>query len=576
MASYLTPSGLLVPNLQQILTQMENINWLTFGAGFNQLPSSVAGQWNAVYANASAQIWQDVSNVWTNWNPAMAGGVSLDNVVSVNGIRRLPATFGTGFLTLYGTLGTVIPAFGMTASVAGDPTTEFQNTVGGTIGAGTNAVQTIVFSANPDSGQFTLVWNGFQTSVLNFDAPANTGPGNIQSALNALTGLTGAVVTGSIATGLTVTYTGANGSQPVPILAVGTNTLAIGVTPVGITITQTVIGVFPNVTLPIQCLTAGEIPAYAGTITVIVTPIVGVNTVSNLEDITPGNNIESDPTLRARRYVSVAFPGSTNADAIRSKVANITGVTNVFVDNNVTLVTNANGTPGKAFQVVVLGGANQAIADTIFGAMPAGIQAYGTTNVTIIDASGNPQNIGFTRPTAIPIYVIARLTSLPDYPVGANLVGTIAITVGTPSVVGTGTAFLTTLRVGQSIRVSDNFNSEFMTVMDIVDDTHLTVRSNATHTYTAGIVTPQSGDVMLQQQIVTYMSQNFSVGQDVIAWRLALAAEGIPGIDNLRFTLGTAPNPALNVDIPIAATEISAWDTGEDLSGNPFIVVIHD
>lgn len=575
MTTYLTSSGLLPPNLQQILTQMENINWANFGNSLNQLPSSVMGQLNAVYANAAAQVWQDIQNVWTNWNPSMAGGVSLDNVVSVNGIQRLPATYGTGFLTFFGTLATVIPAFGLTAAVAGTPTTQFQNTIGGTIGAGTNAVQTIAFSATPDAGQWTLIWNGFQTSTLAFNAPANSGAGNIQAALNALTGLTGAAVTGSIAAGLTVTFTGANGSQPVPILSVGVNTLTHTATPVSTTIIQTVVGVLPNVELPIQCLTTGDLPAYAGTITTIVSPVAGVSSVSNANDITVGQNIETDPALRVRRYDSVAFPGSANPDAILAKVKNITGVTAAAIDNNPTTSTNGNGTPEKAFQVIVIGGADQDIGDTIFEAMPAGILAYGTTSVDVTDASGNVQVVGFTRPTPVPIYVIATLHGLSDYPVGANLAGTLAITGGTKNVVGTGTTFTTKLSIGEAFYMNDGVNAEFMTVASITDDTHLTVYANAAHSYTVGVATPQTGDIVLQEQIANYGDENYSVGQNVLAWKLNLAAAGIAGIDQLSFTLGTSYSPGSDNDIPISATEVSAWDTGVDGSGHGFILVVH-
>lgn len=575
MTSYLTSQGLLPPNLQQILTQMENINWATFGAGLNQLPSSVMGQLNAVYANSSSQIWQDVSNVWTNWNPSMAGGVSLDNVVSVNGIQRLPATFGTGFLTFFGTLGTVIDAFAMTAAVAGSPTTQFQNTIGGTIGVGTNAVQTIVFGATPDAGNFTLIWNGFQTSTLAFNAPANAGGGNIQSALNALTGLTGAVVTGSIAAGLTVTFTAANGYQPVPILSLGVNTLTHTAIPVVCTITQTVVGILPNVELPIQCLTAGDLPAYAGTITTVITPISGVTSVSNANDITVGQNIETDPALRLRRFESVAFPGSSNPDAIIARVRNVTGVTQANIDNNTSLTTNGNGTPGKAFQVIVLGGDNQDIGDTIWKAGPSGILAYGTTTVTVTDSSGNPQTVGFTRPTPVPIYVIVTLHALDDYPVGSPLTGTLAITSGTKNVVGTGTTFTTSLRIGEAFLMDDGINDEFMTVASITDDLHLAVYSNAANSYTVGVATPQVGDITLQDQIADYGDANYTAGDNVLAWQLYLAAAGIAGIDDLSFTLGTAPNPASFIDIPISATQVSAWDTGADMSGNPFILVIH-
>lgn len=469
MASFLTPAGLDVPTLQEIIDQQEGILWTVFGNSLNLLPSSVGGQLVSVYANENAQVWQDVQNVYNNWNPAMAGGVSLDNVVSVNGIRRLPATAGTGNLTIYGTIATVIPDGGMTASVAGNPAAQFQNTAAGVIGAGTNCVQTITFSATPASGQWTLVYNGNQTSLLNFNASGVT----VAAALNALSGLSGVTVTGPTTNVYTVTFAGASGAQPQPTLSVGTNTvLTAGSAPVAITPLITVPGVLPNVTLPVVCLTTGEIPAYAGTLTTIVTPIVGVSSVNNLTDITPGADIETDSALRIRRYLSVSFPGSANPDAILSKVRQLTGVVSAIIDNNVTFITNGNGTPGKAFQVIALGGDDNEIGQVIWDNGPAGIESFGSTTVVINDISGNPQNVSFSRPTPVPIYVTVNFTELDDFPPG-------------------------------------------------------------------GIAT-------MQQAIVDFAEADFTVGENVIAWRLNLALAGINGIDNLQFRLGTTLTAQVN------------------------------
>lgn len=418
MTSFLTPEGLTIPTMQAIIAQENGIMWLTFGNTLNLLPSSVAGQLVSVYGGLNSEIWQAVQNVYVNWNPSMAGGASLDNVVSVNGIKRLPATFGKGFLTFYGTLATFIDIAAMTASVSGDPSVQFQNTVSGSIGPGTDCVQTITFGNTPVSGQWTLVYNGNQTTLLDWDA---TGV-EVAAALNSLTGLSGVTCTDPVANVYTVTFAGADGSKPQPTLSVGFNTV-LDAFAVPVTITPFLLtpGVFPNVTLPIVCLTTGNIPAYADTITVIVTPIAGVDSVINLSDITPGQDIETDAALRIRRYESVSFPGSANPDAILSKVRQVTGVVAAIIDNNPTLVTDADGTPPKAFQVVVLGGADQDIGDVIWASGPAGIESFGTTSVTVVDISGNPQTVSFSRPIEVPIYVTVFFTPLANFPMdGVN------------------------------------------------------------------------------------------------------------------------------------------------------------
>lgn len=76
-------------------------------------------------------------------------------------------------------------------------------------------------------------------------------------------------------------------------------------------------------------------------------------------------------------------------------------------------ITPSFGRPGHSFEIVVSGGTNLAIATAIFGAKPAGIQAYGSTIVPITDAFGNIYEIGFSRPTQVLIFVtITMVTDL--------------------------------------------------------------------------------------------------------------------------------------------------------------------
>lgn len=580
MASYLTPAGLEIPLTQDIIGQIEAAMWATFGNQLNLLPSSVAGQWVSIAANLASEEWQNMQTVYNAWNPNTAGGVSLDNVVAVNGIRRLPATFGVGTLTINGTFGTVIAQGAMTAAVAGNPSAEFSNTVGGTIGAGTDAIQTISFSATPDAGQWTLIYNGNQTGTLNFNAAAI----DVQNALRALAGLSDVLVTGSMAAGFTVTFTLTSGQQPQPTMSIGLNTLTLVLVPVSVTILTTVPGVFPHVDLPVQCLTTGDIPAYAGTLTVIVTPIIGVSSVVNADDIIPGQNIETDSALRIRRLNSVAFPGSSNIDSIRAKILQITGVVNCFIDNNVTLITNVNGTPGKAFQSIVLGGADQPIGQAIWDSGPAGILAYGTTTVTITDASGNPQTVGFSRPIQVPIYMVCYLKPLANYPVGGDEQLKEAIVSYGQSTfsVGQNVIYWQLNLPAGSISGIDDFSFTIGIARAPQQATLVWsanfVASNVINGKINGIpITPvpfnTNNATTLSNLATAIMALGYSASSDGLHTITVTGAAGVPFfMTNFLVTGGasqptatvtiTVPvEPSGTVDIPIGATEISVWDT---------------
>lgn len=82
-------------------------------------------------------------------------------------------------------------------------------------------IQSISFSGEPDSGSFVLNYGPYATSALDFDASAS----DVQTALRLLPGLIAITVTGSVAEGFLVTFTGVAGD--LDLLTVTDNTLEI-------------------------------------------------------------------------------------------------------------------------------------------------------------------------------------------------------------------------------------------------------------------------------------------------------------------------------------------------------------
>lgn len=421
MSFGVTASGFVLKRQSDIQSEMAASMQSAFGVGFNFGTETPEGQELGIFQFQLAQAWETMEAIYDSMYPNSASDVSLDNVVAITGIERLPASFSYGNSandnqeTLLGVLGTVIPV-GSLISVQGNPNIVFQTLEDVTLGAGTNAVQNIAFSLVPDAGGFTLLSNGNQTGNIPFSAVAS----DVQTALNALPGLSGVTVSGTFTGSFNITYAGASGSTPQPLLVVGANTLTSTSTNVSLTITQTTPGVLPNANVDVQCTTLGANPAFAGSLNVINSIVPGWTSCFNENDMTLGANVETDAQLRIRRGESLSEPGSANPDAILAKVRAVPGVVNASIDNNVTLITNGNGTPGKAFQVIVLGGADTDIAIAIWSVIPSGILSYGTTSVTIEDASGNPQVVSFSRPTPVDINMAISLHPTSDYPAGGD------------------------------------------------------------------------------------------------------------------------------------------------------------
>ena len=165
-----------------------------------------------------------------------------------------------------------------------------------------------------------------------------------------------------------------------------------------------------------RAVETGPKTAYANTITQIDTPVSGWTSVTNPADHNTlpnvlGSDIESDAAYRLRQVQEIRALGASTVAAIRAKVGALSGVTGVFVFENVSDSTDGDGLPPHSFEVVVSGGDNTEIAETIVQYKPAGIATYGSTTVAVNDANGFGVNIKFSRPSVVEAYVTVNLTA---------------------------------------------------------------------------------------------------------------------------------------------------------------------
>lgn len=176
------------------------------------------------------------------------------------------------------------------------------------------------------------------------------------------------------------------------------------------------------VTVEAEAETAGLIRANANTIRTIATPVSGWVGVTNALDAVPGANDESDPQLRRRRALEIRAGGSSPLDAVRVALRQVDDVTQVRVYENTTAHVDFDGRPPHSIDCLVVGGDDQAVAEAIWAAKAGGIQAWGATGRTVVDASGESRVVGFSRPSTVNVWVDVTVERDPAvYPTTAAL-----------------------------------------------------------------------------------------------------------------------------------------------------------
>ena len=167
---------------------------------------------------------------------------------------------------------------------------------------------------------------------------------------------------------------------------------------------------------------AGPFPVPPATLVEIVTPVAGLDETTNPSAGLTGRDAETDEQLRIRRDQSL-IAGNATEEAIRSGLLNrVEGIQQATVTSNRGSATDSENRPPKSFEAVVVGGSDEDIGQVIWQTMPAGIQPFGNTPVSVVDSQGQTQQIAFSRPVARYIHVLVRraLYSEEQYPVNGD------------------------------------------------------------------------------------------------------------------------------------------------------------
>jgi len=193
------------------------------------------------------------------------------------------------------------------------------------------------------------------------------------------------------------------------VIPAGSKASVASTNDVFITLSEVIIPAGGSIIVDMQSEETGSIEASTGTLTVIETPIFGWSAITNSSSATIGRDEETDAELRIRREQSTQALGQNLVDSLFGQLLNIDGVEDAVVISNGTDAT-VDGIPPHQFLSSILGGDNDEIANTIWDNTPQGIASYGDTTVEITDDQGFKQDVKFTRPDDVNIYLKVDIT----------------------------------------------------------------------------------------------------------------------------------------------------------------------
>lgn len=405
MANYgITDQGFTLKRLQDILNEQNRKAQELFqdlvasGEIVDTSTSTALGRLIALDAPGDADLWEVAQQCWSAFDPNSATGISLDNLAQYGGIARFPASASTATALFAGDNGTLITGGSVVRSLDNN---EFSVSGSVALSPSQSAGITLAVSVVSNAALYTLTYTAGITgsNTISYTSSGAATANEIVTGIKAIIDSSHPLLSASLV-GDTLVVDMVDVFQS-STFSTGSNLAITKVKKVG----------------QLVAVEVGVINQDANTITEIVTPVLGWDSVTNPLDASPGRLVETDEELRLRFRNTKLERSSNILDSLYSALLNVDGVQELAIYENDTDITDANGVLPHSFFPVVLGGSSQIIAETIWQNKPMGIKSQGNTIIPITDTQGFLHNIGFERPTPVVVYISMTLSLNPEAPI---------------------------------------------------------------------------------------------------------------------------------------------------------------
>lgn len=654
--SGVTEQGFVSKSLPEIKYDLESAMRAEFGE-INTQAQSVMGQLIGVFAKTIADIWENMEDVYQSQYPSSADGVSLDNVVQINGITRLDAAPTTVICVCSGYEGSLISS----GSLVQIPETlsVFYNPADATItksaavfarvqvealsaqsyGVTINSVlyfysrPKIIFDEDFVSGNvIAITVNDTRLDSVTYSTDQATTMQLLCDKLEAFTGVSTATyggtgnrtifldpTLGAMLTVDSISITGGSDqtdytlafSTPDDNNAITENLTAIinanlefitatdnedgslslqsddEITPFDLNEGENLETIERSSPVLFYSEDDGLIAAPENSITQILTPQYGWNSVNNPIEGELGRNIETDSELRLRRQNSLFVLGAGTVGAIRSRILqNVTNVESCLVFENISLsqadieiVLNENLVSGNDIDVMF----NDNSLSTI---------TYASSHLATMEAIAAEIALQDNVSSAVVGGDSNRTITISFDPSTINEVNSFVVTGGSTQAQAIfrggrpPKSFEAVVQGGLSQDIGEqiwltkpagiqSYGTTSVLVIDSQGDEQSVSFSRPTQRYIWATLEltlyseeefPSNGTTLVQEVLETY-GNSLGIGADVLFQRVLSQIFTIPGISSGDLELAAT---SLETDVPsystsnisIGESEISVWDLG--------------
>lgn len=373
-----TVNGFVRKRLPEIREDIFKSLEQNLGSTVSRQPNSMIGVLVGVYAAEIDRMWQLLERDYYDRSPISASEGSLDNTLAYTNVQRKKAQASYLYAVCYGRSGMVLPANCQIKDVSGYKWNIIEES---TITLN-DCVHVTLEVETPTKGKIYSVQFD-NDAVIKYTAQEND---------------TALVVAVALASQSVEKWQGSIVEGKLVFERSDRRYGAVVVPNESFVVTQ--------VGSPIRfdCEEYGEIEPLLNSVNYINTNYDGWFSVSNESETYVGRDYETASEVR-QRYASAVFRNSIGMkESIKAALLELQDVTSVTIYENRTDET-VDGLKPHSFQAIVFGGDEEAIARTILNVAPLGIDTNGDICVRIEDSEGAEQDVCFSRPHEVQIYV---------------------------------------------------------------------------------------------------------------------------------------------------------------------------
>jgi uncharacterized phage protein gp47/JayE len=373
-----TVNGFVRKRLPEIREDIFKSLEQNLGSTVSRQPNSMIGVLVGVYAAELDRMWQLLERDYYDRSPISASEGSLDNTLAYTNVQRKKAQASYLYAVCYGRSGMVLPANCQIKDVSGYKW---------------NIIE-----------ESTITLNDCVHVTLEVEAPTNGKIYSVQFDNDAVIKYT--AQENDTALIVAVALASQNVEKWQGSIVEGKLVFERSDRRYGAVVVPNESFVVTQVGSPIRfdCEEYGEIEPLLNSVNYINTNYDGWFSVSNESETYVGRDYETASEVR-QRYASAVFRNSIGMkESIKAALLELQDVTNVTIYENRTDET-VDGLKPHSFQAIVFGGDEEAIARTILNVAPLGIDTNGDICVRIEDSEGAEQDVCFSRPHEVQIYV---------------------------------------------------------------------------------------------------------------------------------------------------------------------------